>query len=99
MTLLDIMNDEGGKFECIVVGDLIMKQITQKSEMGEKITDALHNQSYVPDEIVIQLVRPEIEKLEQGQKSWIIEGFPMTEVQAVALQKMGIIPDNFIMLD
>ena len=79
------MNDEGGKFECIVVGDLIMKQITQKSEMGEKITDALHNQSYVPDEIVIQLVRPEIEKLEQGQKSWIIEGFPMTEVQAVAL--------------
>lgn len=53
LTLLDIMNDEGGKFECIVVGDLIMKQITQKSEMGEKITDALHNQSYVPDEIVI----------------------------------------------
>ena len=37
--------------------------------------------------------------MEQDQKSWIIEGFPRTEVQAVALQKMGIIPEKFIMLN
>ena len=36
--------------------------------------------------------------MEAGQKSWIIEGFPRTEAQAIALQKMGIIPDKFIML-
>ena len=44
-------------------------------------------------------MRSHIEAMEKDQKSWIIEGFPMTEVQAVALQKMGIIPDKFIMLN
>ena len=37
--------------------------------------------------------------MEAGQKSWIIEGFPRTEAQAIALQKMGIIPDKFILLN
>jgi hypothetical protein len=36
--------------------------------------------------------------MEKEQKSYIIEGFPRTEVQAIALQKMGILPDNFILL-
>lgn len=36
--------------------------------------------------------------MEKEQRSYIIEGFPRTEVQAIALQKMGILPDNFILL-
>jgi adenylate kinase family enzyme len=36
--------------------------------------------------------------MEEEQKSWIIEGFPRTEMQAVALQKMGIIPNKIVML-
>lgn len=51
------------------------------------------------DEIVIKLVRQQIEQMEAGQKSWIIEGFPRTEAQAIALQKMGVIPDKFILLN
>ena len=51
------------------------------------------------DEIVIKLVRQQIEQMEQGQKSWIIEGFPRTEAQAIALQKMGVLPDKFILLN
>lgn len=37
--------------------------------------------------------------MEEGKKSWIIEGFPRTEAQAIALQKMGVIPDKFILLN
>lgn len=51
------------------------------------------------DEIVIKLVKQQIEHMEQHQKSWIIEGFPRTEAQAIALQKMGVIPDKFILLN
>jgi adenylate kinase family enzyme len=36
--------------------------------------------------------------LEDEQKSWIIEGFPRTEMQAVALQKLGFIPDKIVLL-
>jgi adenylate kinase family enzyme len=37
--------------------------------------------------------------LEAEQKSWIIEGFPRTEMQAVALQKMRLIPDKIVLLE
>ena len=34
--------------------------------------------SYVKDDIVIDIVRYNIEQMEKEQKSWIIEGFPRT---------------------
>ena len=41
--------------------------------------------SLVDDNIVIDLVKKEILKTEKEGKSWIIEGFPRTKVQALAL--------------
>ena len=97
--LSETLSDEGSKFECISVGDLINKEISKRSEYGKEIEASRRNYAYVPDEIVIKLVRSQVDLMEQDQKSWIIEGFPRTEVQAVALQKMGIIPEKFIMLN
>jgi adenylate kinase len=53
----------------------------------------------VEDNIVIELVKKQIMNYEKENQSWIIEGFPRTKVQALALQKIGIIPDKFILLD
>ena len=96
--LSETLGEDGGRFECISVGDLINKEISKRSEFGKEIEESRKNYAYVKDEIVIKLVQSQIELMEQDQKSWIIEGFPRTEVQAVALQKMNIIPDKFIML-
>jgi adenylate kinase family enzyme len=41
--------------------------------------------SLVDDHIVIDLVKKEILRTEKEGKSWIIEGFPRTKVQALAL--------------
>lgn len=93
-------SEEGKDLQCISVGDLITRQITQKNQQyGEDIERALETYSYVKDEIVIKLVRQQIELMEQGGRSWIIEGFPRTEAQAIALQKMGVLPDKFILLN
>ena len=48
---------------------------------------------------MIDLVKTEIEGFEKKSQSWIIQGFPRTRVQALSLQKMGIIPDKFINLE
>lgn len=37
--------------------------------------------------------------METEQRSYVIEGFPRTESQAIAMQKMGILPDNFVLLN
>lgn len=53
----------------------------------------------VEDSIVIDLVKKQIAQYEKDNASWIIEGFPRTKVQALSLQKIGVIPDKFILLD
>ena len=48
---------------------------------------------------MVDLVKKQILQLEKENQNWIIEGFPRTRVQAMSLQKLGIIPDKFILLD
>ena len=55
--------------------------------------------STVDDQIVIDLISKEIRECEDQRKSWICQGFPRTKVQALALQREGIIPDKFILVN
>ena len=58
--------DQGKDFQCISVGDLITRQIIQKNQQYcEDIETALGTYSYVSDEIVIALVRQQIEQMEK----------------------------------
>jgi len=53
----------------------------------------------VADNIVIDLVSQQLKELEKEGKDYIIEGYPRTRVQALSLQRMGIIPNKFFILD
>lgn len=90
---------ENEQLECISTGDLVDKEISKRSAFGKEIEQSRQTHSFVKDEIVIQLVKSQIEQLEKAQKSYVLEGFPRTEVQAISLLKMGIIPDKFILLE
>jgi adenylate kinase family enzyme len=47
---------------------------------------------------VIDLVVREIQKAESEGKTWLVEGFPRTMIQVMALQKLNILPDMIISL-
>jgi len=79
LSLAEYLSEEGN-FTCISVGDLLNKEISKKSEYGKQIVEGRKTYSYVKDEIVIDLVKLQIELLEKDEKSWIIEGFPRTRV-------------------
>jgi len=81
---------------CISVGDLLKKEVSKKTEHAAVIQEAFKLYRYVPDAIVMDLVKKQIEQ--QGDSSWILEGFPRTQVQALALQKLGVIPDKIIQM-
>lgn len=83
LSLGEYLSEEGeNSFVCISVGDLLRKEIQKKSEFGKQIVESRKNYSYVKDEIVIELVKHQIEQLEKDQagSSWIIEGFPRTRL-------------------
>lgn len=67
--------------------------------MGEEIESQFKKFGLVNDDIVVQIVKKEIEILQKEKKGFIIEGFPKTRVQALAMQRAGIIPDTFIILN
>jgi adenylate kinase family enzyme len=45
------------------------------------------------------LVKNKIAEFEKEGNNWIIEGFPRTRIQALSLEKIGIIPDKLIKLN
>ena len=86
------------KWEHISAGDLLRKEVNKKTKEGERIEACFKSHRLVDDEIVIDLVSKEINEMERQDQPWILSGFPRTRVQALALQKMAIIPDKFINL-
>ena len=76
-----------------------MREIKKKSEYGKQIYESRKNYSYIKDEIVIDLVQSHIEECERKKTGWILEGFPRTRLQALALQNIRIIPDKVFMLN
>ena len=68
----------------ISTGDLVRAEIRSGSELGEKIKDYNDRGELVPDEIIIEMMRPYLEEAE----SWILDGFPRNESQAEALDEM-----------
>jgi adenylate kinase len=83
---------------CISMGDLLKKEVSKKTELAPAIQEAFKLYRYVPDHIVIDLLKRQISQHEKDGQSWILEGFPRTQVQALALQQLGIIPDKIILM-
>lgn len=72
--------------ESISVGDLLRKELIKKSDFGKKILESNKDYSYIDDQIIIELVQDQIALCEQSGQSWVLEGFPRTRLQALALQ-------------
>lgn len=53
---------------------------------------------YVPDETVMKVLKNHLDSLDQ-EKDIIVEGYPKTLYQSMALLKSGIIPDLFIVMN
>lgn len=66
-------------------GDMLREARNSGTEMGKVVADVMDRGELVTDEIVIGLIR---EKLEQGGKGFIFDGFPRTLAQADALGEL-----------
>ncbi|EDO43271.1 predicted protein [Nematostella vectensis] len=79
---------------CLNVNNII-------SESESKLASKVRTNRYteVPTHIWVNLIAERIKKTDCLTKGWLLEGFPQTREQALALQVEGIIPSHFILLD
>lgn len=66
-------------------GDMLRAARTSGTEMGQKVAEVMDRGQLVTDDIVIGLIR---EKLAEGGKGFIFDGFPRTLAQADALGQL-----------
>ena len=83
----------------ISVGDLLREEIRKGSELGNKAKGFMDGGNLVPDELTILLTKERIAKPDCG-KGFIMDGFPRSDIQAKAFDKMlsesGLELDKFV---
>jgi adenylate kinase len=71
----------------ISTGDILRAAIQQGSELGKKVKAIVDSGQLVPDEIVIKLIEDRIKQAD-CQHGFLLDGFPRTVKQALALNQL-----------
>lgn len=69
-------------------GDLLRKEIAEKSELGQVAESYISKGQLVPDEMIINILAKNIAAFGNDINGIILDGFPRTLAQAEALQAM-----------
>jgi adenylate kinase len=67
-------------------GDLLREAVARGTDIGRKAEDYMNRGALVPDEIMVELLREELET--HGFENWILDGFPRTLHQVEMLEAM-----------
>jgi len=72
----------------ISTGDIFRENIKNKTELGKKVENFVKSGQLVPDEVTIAILKERISKSD-AKSGFILDGFPRTKDQAVALEKIS----------
>ncbi len=100
----ELISKEYG-FTHISTGDAFRSNIARETEIGKIAKDYVEKGLLVPDEIVVEIVKERLAH-DDCKKGFILDGFPRTIPQAIALDKivkldcvLNIKVDNEIVID
>ncbi|MCD7473364.1 hypothetical protein HAX54_015190 [Datura stramonium] len=80
----------------IAAGDLLRVEIAAGTEYGRRAKEYMDKGQLVPNEIVVTMVK---ERLMRPDSQDLIDGYPRSSSQAVALKEFGFQPDFFVLLE
>ena len=80
----------------ISTGDLLREHMRNKTEIGLAIQDQMDAGHFVPDEMIIELLKERISTCENG---FVLDGFPRTLVQAEVLDEVAGKIDKIVLID
>ncbi len=96
-TQADILSAHLG-IPAISTGAIIREAMKNGTELGNKAKKFMEQGSLVDDDIVIDIVKERL-AMSDCENGFILDGFPRTVPQAIALDKMGVILDSVISIE
>ncbi len=83
----------------ISTGDMLREEIAKQSPLGLEAKNYMDQGNLVPDDLIIKMLKTH---LEHGENGVLLDGFPRTEAQAIALDaiffEMGVSLDSVVNL-
>ncbi|KAI2467823.1 adenylate kinase cytosolic [Annulohypoxylon bovei var. microspora] len=78
------------KFACchLATGDMLRSQVAKKTPLGREAKKIMDAGGLVSDDIVIGMIKEELENNNECKGGFILDGFPRTVAQAESLDKM-----------
>mmetsp|Transcript_8397 Transcript_8397/g.20943 ORF Transcript_8397/g.20943 Transcript_8397/m.20943 type:complete len:265 (-) Transcript_8397:228-1022(-) len=83
----------------ISVGDLLRDQVKNGTPAGKKAKDFMDQGVLVPDEVVVEMVKSRLAQRDVEINGWLLDGYPRSASQAQAIEKEGIRPDVFLLIE
>lgn len=80
-------------------GDMLRAAIQESSPLGLEAKSFMEAGELVPDELIIDLILDRLQKPDCVRCGWLLDGFPRTRTQALAMLMKGIIPDAMLILE
>ncbi|KAK9929661.1 hypothetical protein M0R45_026751 [Rubus argutus] len=77
----------------VAAGDLLRAEIASGSENGKLARKYMDQGQLVPDEIVVMMVKERLLMPDSREKGWLLDGYPRSSSQAIALKEFGFEPD------
>ncbi|EPY34647.1 adenylate kinase [Strigomonas culicis] len=79
-------------------GDILRAEVKAKTELGELAATYMQAGKLVPDGVMCDMMKERLAQDDCRQCGWLLDGFPRTREQALALDAAGVIPDAFLVL-
>ena len=94
-TQAEILEREHG-LKKLSTGDMLRAEVEQDTELGREAKNYMDEGNLVPDELLVSMIRERIKQTDCAN-GFILDGFPRTQAQAAALERM--LNDNGFNLD
>jgi adenylate kinase len=73
--------------DVIAMGDIFREIMKEDSQLGKKVKGYVEKGLLVPDDVVIEVLKQRLAKISHG-RGFILDGYPRTVEQAIALEKI-----------
>lgn len=97
-TLGKMLQDQLGVIH-VATGELLRDNIKQKTPLGTQAKEYITSKSIIPDHIVIEMIHDRIVKPDCQRHGFVLDGFPRTVDQALALERQQIEIQQLLLLE
>lgn len=80
-------------------GDMLRAAVAKGSKVGKEAQKFMEAGELVPDSVIIGVVLERLAQKDCLTKGYLLDGFPRTEAQAIAMEDAGIVINKFLLLD